>query len=322
MAYVNEQAGYPRALNPIDRTIAYGPGFNYVAGNEQGLYARQDLDPDFLPTTEARLIRSPGEVGLYDWQLWGQDSWKELHGTFQAADRFRKKLQEEYGELVAEIVGDEQSRDKILSEVGDVGWCALALASNGSANIDHGVKNYLYEAVMGIRWIDHQGQYQDPVWRPRAAELCTTNNRQLTAADIDGLVAEGFVAEASNAMNIFDIPDEDFDEDPRADHYVRAMIGDIIVLASLAEQQYGFGDREIASCGEPHGWVGQMSYQALSKEVQVLSAKILFQLALVARKSCGGSLTEAIQINTAKIKSRVEENLIDKTDGERPDELQ
>lgn len=323
MTYINERANYPAPINPVEPTISWGPGHNRVRANEQGLYSRHDITPEFLSDVEESLKTDPASVGLYDWQLYGQGSWKKQHGTYAAVERFVTKLHEEYKELIKEVpkqtsgVDISDLKNRIAHETGDTAWCSNALASNSSANLDHGVKNFLYEAVMGIRLIDEYGNYSLPSWHVRAGQLATTVDRQLTLGDIDQLVTEGFVAEPSNRLNLFYIPGEDWDEDPSAYEYVRGMKYDVFALEGLVRRQYGYGETEMSECGDYHGWVGQASYDTLANEIRLQAAKILFQLALVIRKSCGGMLAEAASANAAKLKIRVVAGLLDREDGVR-----
>lgn len=321
MVFVNHGPEQPPPINPVDRNVLYDIGVNVAATDDNGMHSRRDVDQAFLAATELLLLENPAVVGLSHWQLWGQGSWKKPHGSYEAAERFGGKLREEYDELFANLptsstpINPEDKR-KICDEAGDVAWCVIGLVSNGSGNIEDGVKQYLFDAIHGIRYIDETINKKTlPPWKIRASTISTTTDIEglITIGDIDTLVADdGFVAEPSNQMNLFYIPGDEYDEDPDIREYALLMLGDIINLQNLVIQQYGYGEQD--------NWIGPTTYMLLRNAINVQAAKILFQLALITYKSCGGSLAEAVALNSAKLQTRVVLNLVDKTDGVRPPE--
>jgi NTP pyrophosphatase (non-canonical NTP hydrolase) len=123
--------GYkPFGPQPIHIISNAGPIANPV--EKDGLFYNQ-------PERRHALIET-----VTDYQEWAEEGWKQQHGTYEAAKRFLAKLQEEVGEVETAYISfitngsmpDSKEGSEFLSELGDVLWCATALASNSSSDID------------------------------------------------------------------------------------------------------------------------------------------------------------------------------------------
>lgn len=329
MVFHNDRQSRLRPITPIEAYISFGTGFNEVTQDEKGLYERRDIPVSSIADTEFQLIKYPAQVGVSEWQIWGQGSWKAIHGSYKAVTRFAGKLDEEYRELFDSIkalygsseLRRDQAQKGVLSELGDMAWVTLAITSNAGTDIDHRLKTYLYECHMGTQYISADGSAFDPPWLKTQVAMATNNQSQLTLGDLDRLIAEGFIPKPSAAMNIFCL-ESDYDDDDEKDiiTFSNHMLAEVMALANISHQQFGWGGRELPD-GRIENWVNSPSFRTLGNEVGRLAAKTLLQLAYIAHESCNSTLAEVAQLNHRKLTGRVALGLLDKSDGERPEEL-
>lgn len=283
----------------------------------QGLYAKpsccgdaKSVECDGLynlsPERELSAISS-----VTDYQYWVESNWKKPHGTFEAVKRFYSKLSEEIDELFeADYEFNEDGCDtkaiELLSELGDVLWCATALASNSSADIDKGIKECLYHYTVGVtNYVD--GEESELSWRDNSAEISTIR-KNVDFADIDNLMSNGFEPLISRAMNLFD-------EYPEMDIYEHIDLIKMhsMVIKSIASQQYNYGEDDV--------FVSSRTYDVMSDDIGIATAEVLLNVAYIAKNRLGLALGDVVNKNIDKTSKRAELGLIDKSDGERPDDL-
>lgn len=300
----NSPDGY-RAVTPSGENLYFHPSFHATPEQREGLYYRSDLPIDIDQATE-RLLHGKGLV--QDYQYWADQAWKKEHGTYAAVERFGDKLYEELEEFGNELrpvtYGESVAAEKLISEAGDVLWCATALASCAMADLDASFKTLVFRYVRGVQHIMDDGSYSQPSWRATASKLAT-KYEQLTTADINKLLQAGFEPLFSPVMNI-DEPDSD--EGSPVDH-MYTCLGVCAALRNETEAQYGWN-------GDSHVLPG--AFKQKSHVIGELVASVFLETAWITRKVTGASLADILRANVTKVNSRVATQTVDKSDGQRP----
>lgn len=274
-----------------------------------GLYYRTDFLSD--ETTVNRLITNPSTCQLKDYQAWVEIGWKTPQGTTVAVERFGDKLLEEQQELLEALKELENSEDpegaksKVISELGDVLWTAVAIGSNSSADLDAGMKRLIYDYVMGTRQFEDR-QDVEPTWRPIAAHIATAWN-QLSLGQIDNLMNADFVPQPSPAMNLYEPGD---DEDTPLEK-ANLMYFEVMALKAQAQTQY---DNE-------RSYQTESSYSRMGVNISESLSRVVLSVAYIAHSAVDASLSDVASRNVSKIMKRIEHGRIDKSDGFRIDEL-
>lgn len=312
MVFHNSPDGY-RGVEPMDEHVFSNPYVRAPINERDGLFYRGDLS---LSSEElAARLTGGNTADIQDYQYWTESAWKTEHATYASVKRFGNKLYEEYRELVEAIElfdrkeGQDKEADEVLAELGDVLWCATVLACCASADIDSGLKNLLYQYVMGIQHIE-KGVAVEPGWRDTAGKLATKYG-QLSIHDIDQLIAVGFEPHFSTVMNIFD---PKADEDDVHDH-ARMMLGTFSAIRNTAEEMYGYGG-EINSEGF-ETFVLSCKFKQNARVVGKLVGRTYLQVAFLADRVIDKKLGDVITKNVTKLSARVASNTVDKADGIR-----
>lgn len=265
---------------------------------------------------------------ITDYQEWVETGWKQQHGTYEAAGRFVGKLIEESKELqdAHNLFARDTQRlnpelaTELLSELGDVLWCATAMASNSSADIDMAMKKRMYAYTMGIIYYDDTERIPsvgnelldngfkfktvNVPWRDQAS-IIATKFADVELSDIDKLVDDGFEPLPSPAMNI---PcSEPF---TTVDESIMQVMFDSVTLRGLVEQQFNYGEDSFV-----------MDYDEKAQYIATVVSEIYLNVAFIANKTLGLTLEDVIAKNMSKINARIQAKRIDKTDGARSAEL-
>lgn len=299
----NSPEGY-KGVTPKADNIMIHPSFHATPKQRDGLYYRSDLAIDIDLATE-RLVNGLGLV--QDYQYWADQAWKKEHGTYEAVERFGAKLFEEHAEFATELqplsYGEAIDGDKLIAEAGDVLWCATALASCATADLDAACKTLLFRYLRGVQHIDPDGGFVEPAWRSKAAALATKYD-QLTTADIDQLLEAGFEPLFSPVMNIYD-PDDD---EGSAIEHLRTSLWQSIALRNETEAQYGWNGDSMILPGH---------FQQKSDVIGELVAGLFLEISWITRKVASVGLSKILRTNVQKVNSRVATQTVDKSDGER-----
>lgn len=257
---------------------------------------------------------TPG-LTISSYQEWVEGGWKQKHGTFEAAERFGGKLNEEAREAfdAFELLPKKQTvedstkeADDLKSELGDVLWCATALASNSTADIDAGIKDIAYKYMRGVV-IRTDGLYALPVWRDGVKEICTYPFN-LTPEMIDHLIDSGFEPLGSMSRNLHDDDDEDYSI---SEHMIIIM-GEAGALNNRAQWQYNYNDDNYTS---------PVTYDEHAIFIREVCADLYLQVAYIAKQVLGVGLGDIMRKNMEKIDARISANRIDKSDGVRTADL-
>lgn len=314
MAFVNNGENYfPVAAQGHN---LYTNDWSRQVGLNDGLYYREDQGHDERVIVARNHLHSDTpQASLLDYQVWVDGAWKTPHATYQSVERMGDKLYEEHHELLQEVrrvsddPDDQTAKGELLSEAGDVLWCATALANNSGADIESGMRNQLFRYVVGVQHIGENAEAIQTPWRNKAAELATSIT-PITLGAINELLEEKFEPLFSTVMNIFD-PDS-----PEADvnsHMVQGLVY-CATLRNQVEEQFGWN--------EPDTMVLDSWFKTKARPIGETVANIFLETAYIAKVVGGFTVAEVIQKNFAKIESRTQAGLIDKTDGTRPPELQ
>ncbi len=295
-------------------------GYRPFGPNQSNLYSNSGAEADSVEVDDLFYLYPERQITdittITDYQEWAEIGWKTKHGTYDAAGRFAGKLMEESGELheadetFVHSGNNPESHEasELLSELGDVLWCATALASNSSADIDAALKRRLYEYTMGVAFYDQDQMIETIPWRDTSTQLATKQS-DITISDISDLIAQGFEPLASPARNV------DFDEpDLNPDEHIELIIFDSVTVRSCVDQQYTRGE----TANEIH--MGG-SYDGKAENIATIVAEIYLNVAYVASKRLGVTLDDVVVKNMAKINARIKANRIDKSDGARDLEL-
>lgn len=305
MIVSNNDDGY-KAVQPLGENMMIHPSFHATPEQRDGLFYRSDLPID-LDEATARILGRSGMV--QDYQYWVDTGWKKEHSTYEAVERFGDKLYEEHQEFNIElrpvIHSDSEtvSADNIISEAGDVLWCATALASCATADLDAGFKSLLYRYVRGVQHIGDNNKAIEPKWRQAAGDLSIKYD-QLTIRDIDDLLSVGFEPLPSTVMNIYD-PEE---PDGGISSHLINSIAICATLRNQTEEQYGWG-------GE--AYVMPEMFKIKSRHVGELVAGLYLETTWIALSATEATLEDILHANVTKIDGRLQTNTIDKADGKR-----
>jgi len=317
-------------INKPDGYAPFGPQDDHIISHAKRKVTPVEVDSLFYinsPETEATEIST-----ISSYQEWVETGWKQRHGTYKAAGRFSDKLVEESIELREAYHTFYQSGSEIepsdatelLSELGDVLWCATALASNSSADIDSAIKKRMYAYTMGIIYYDEvekipnaNNRYLDDgyrfktsniPWRDQASVL-STKFADIELSDFDKLIADGFEPLPSPAMNI--PTDEPFSS---VGESIMLASFDAITLRGLVNQQFNYGETK-------NTYIMPERYDGMAQDIAVIVSEIYLNVAYIAHHSLGLRLEDVVAKNIAKINARIQANRVDKTDGARDPEL-
>lgn len=326
MTFINGPDQY-RPIPPKDDRVVGGVLNDKGVQLHEGLfyYERPQTIESAVELTEAlteRILAAPADASMQAYQYWSEAGWKTEHGTYSSADRFGEKAFEEHEELRVAMLGlsrcrpDEVElfRQQVLHELGDVAWCVNALSSNSSAALDSSMKNMLYSYVMGINHVVN-GEDSKPRWRDYGAQLAT-KYELLTIGDIEELITAGFEPTESTAMNVY--PDGNYDERDAEEH-LTSLLMCLMNMRSLSEQQYGYGGE--MDFGPVRIMIERSEYEDMSKIIGELAARAMLHVAFLSDRVLGQPLSAPIGHNVSVISQRISLNLIDKSDGPRPDAL-
>lgn len=308
MVFHNNDNGY-KPVVPNDEAVMTPLSEHREPRVRDGLFYRSDLEMD-LGQLAINLIEHPFEASVQDYQYWSEAGWKTPHGSYDSVERFANKLVEEQAELTLAVFEDlRTTRDHVLEEAGDVLWVTTALASVAIADIDSGLKNLLFEYVMGVQHFK-DGEVIEPRWRQAAAKLATKYG-QITISDLEGLIREGFEPLPSSVMNIYD-PEEDNED---VDQHLLTVMALGFSIKNAIQQQYG-GDSESRAEGDITYPLPSAFYE-YARTIGGLSARMYLELAFITERSVDRGLSDVVSMNVAKISERINSGTIDKTDGER-----
>ncbi len=307
-------------IYPVGNTEV-GPGANeWSIKNDAGLYVRSDVDYGVI---EEKLLYSTPDVTLDEWQLWGQNNWKPRHGTKDAAMRFGRKLVSEYQEYIHEYINVASLQDspdrldeerKLVSEAGDVFWCAASGASNAGGRLESALRLHIYKTAAETSG-STLGQHENASpFVVHLAELALSDVKPVTLGDIDALLDLGFVPASINKK--FDtsshrqvLVDADSNLHKRSFERVDAQF-------ALQIQQYGVED--IIAHNHRGGYE---SYEMHSDRIAELAIGTMIDIAYKSYALAGAHFSTIIRANYKKLSGRVENNLIDREDGVRPEHL-
>jgi len=249
---------------------------------------------------------------ISDYQEWAESGWKKPQGTYEAATRFIGKLFEEVDELKQAdeifINNDDKQNEpayahELLSELGDVLWCATALASNSSADIDSAIKKRMYDYLMGLNF-EIDGVRVTVPWRGLHGKIATSDSN-IELSEISEVIFMGFEPQPSTAMNL-DYEDSELEIFQHLD----LLSCFSFALRSAIEQQYNYGETE-------NIYIMPDLYDGRAYIVASLVSEVYLNIAYIANKRLGLSLADVIDVNMAKINARIESQRVDKTDGKR-----
>ncbi len=230
---------------------------------------------------------------ITDYQNWVELDWKRPHGTHEAHTRFREGLIGEHIELAEEIVqlgatldGSRGADvDATVSELGDVVWYAVALASNVGVSAEHAIRSHMHR-----QWI--QITPEDRITFVRLDYLAASDQLPVLDSPRD-FVHPDFYAEMAEGEEIL------------SDLYYRAAM-----IAIAAEQIFGDND--------PDTYVTDGAVWKKNREVVEPALGLLLSAAAVhSHRVLNTPLTEVIRKNIQKIGARVETGTIDRSDGRR-----
>lgn len=276
--------------------LSYFDGKFYQPDTPDETQRRRNVVAPYLDAPlDANTPFHPGYMTLDTYQDWVELDWKVPHGSYDAVERFGAKLWEEgWDEAVEEIHAacdayqngeSVPNREHLVEELGDVYWVVTALASNAGVSINDAVKKYLHrEDVISLRSYD-----------------------KLQMVTVDYIVTgpSPFVPGVQPFEKYNDYAD--FDE-----YSAASKMQDIVAGFHLAAQkQYGYGTDHFVST----------YFEMCRRDMEEDVGQSIVTLAYIARRWAGATLAEMAQTNMRKLSSRVAANLIDKSDGKRPEKL-
>lgn len=241
-----------------------------------------------------------GEVGdlpLNDCQRWVELNWKEPHYSVEAFERFEQGLIGEVIELNDEISIARQemafinwkSNEKLekaseesISELGDVFWYGTAMLSNAQIDLESCFRDYLHHKWEPVAW-----------------------DENFTLNDIQSRI-ENHTPYPHGRKHVSELFLEEVDEErgiSRDMHYAS------YTLSALMSRVFNRERRTI----NPTEYLQGI-------DVQNIGGLFIAYTAYHADRTLGSSLEEVITKNVEKINHRVNNNLVDKTDGERTEE--
>lgn len=269
---------------------------------------------DLCPEREITTVRT-----ITDYQEWAETGWKTKHGTYEAADRFVGKMFEESHEVSEAYLQfiqsgsnpESEQATELLSELGDVLWCATATASNSSADIDAAMKVLLYGYTMGVEYHDDHWQrmgVEANPWRDTSGRLAIKPS-DLTLSEISDLMTHDFEPLQTPARNIgYGEPDYGMND------HIQFLSFDAMTLRGCVGRQYTYGETEdeIRLGG---------SYDALASSIATIVAGVYLDVAYIAANELGATLDDVVAKNMQKLSARIKAKRVDKTDGPRDAEL-
>ncbi len=299
----NNPDGY-KGIEPQDPYIMGTTPANRHIVERDGLYYRDDIDADFLALTQS-LLENGAESELSTYQYWAESGWKTEHGTFSSVERFATKVREEYGEFVEAV--NDGSTDEIVSEAGDALWCFTALASNGAGDISQGLKTQINEYADNMLHADERGVVLEPIWRPKAVTL-TQKAGSLTVGEITDLIKAKFEPTISPIM-IVDA--DEYDEDVRG--HLQSLFYGAYGIEGPHHRQYGYNDTETTI---------EDFYRQSVTVLRLVSMAVL-QIAFIVPLATEGAADfgDVVAHNVEKVSARIQQGRVDKTDGERTEDL-
>jgi NTP pyrophosphatase (non-canonical NTP hydrolase) len=298
----------PALINDPEAHRPHGPKFGHpglwadevklTAGFYEPASEEQQKLKDTLPA-EAQVAES-FILPIDDYQAWCELSWKEPHGTENSSDRSADKLMEETRELFEQLSMPEHRHtdEAIVSELGDVLWCTTAIASDLGINVKHALMDLMNQ--YGHHFIREDGSI--PEWVKRAQTF--TFDKKLTSRSLDQLVDDGFRSDEAAIMWI------DYDDETKSISYPE--IAD-------AANHIDFNSRLLVSIAGMNYEKNTYQTGAIQRrdDAGYLIARIYTDVAFLARYTAGSTINEVIRENVLKISNRVENNLVDKSDGSR-----
>lgn len=302
------------------RTMVYPttPGSYFMSGErrlpvkrDDGLHTYPDIDSQFLNEIQTLARSNPRMLPLENFQLWGQHAWKAEHGTVEAAQRFGDKLIEESSELTKALIDyincpTDQTRHMAISEAGDVLWSLVAGASNAGVSIEYAIQNRLTDTARGTLLQTTDG-FQYPAWRDKAVEIGMSNLKPISVADIDELFDQGYVPEASTAMNLqTDFYDPEYVEEVLSEWSIDTAYA--LVLAHIMDTQLQGNIRS--------------PYDQGRADVNEGAAYLFLRTIYTIRAVTDARLSDVWPVNFEKVTARVASGRIDHEDGERSADLQ
>lgn len=291
-------------INDPNAHRPHGPrlGFGYLEDSDRpegNFYQPPGEDQLKLLDELPRRAEAPDfAITIDDYQAWCELNWKAPHGTVTSNTRLVDKLFEENTEL-KESFYHNSSAQELVSELGDILWCATAIASDLKVNVKHGLMELFYLYGRGTVIFETA---EPPEWVKQAQVL--TFNKSLQAGDIDEMVAKGYEPQASPVMYTDDSP---MLTELELEDAVNNIEINSLMLSSIARMNY-----------EPDLY--QSGATQRGDEIACLVAKMYIDVAFIARHRTDASLVEVIRANIRKLSNRVDNNLIDKSDGTREDQ--
>jgi NTP pyrophosphatase (non-canonical NTP hydrolase) len=304
-------------IYPSDENVISGimPPTDY--SERESLFNRRDIKID-LNAIENQIIKKDPTLTVEEFQYWAEGNWKTKPGTFSSSERFSEKLKEEFHEaveafeLLADDPGNEKLKSDLASELGDILWCMSAIASNGGASIDMGLRIYLHKYALGMQ-IVKEGKAFPPNWHPKAAGI-STQWEKITVQDLESLIGDGFEPTPSPVMNIYseDIGEAEYD----VERHIKSMLGGQLLSAAqtLVQAQYG---KSHAPNEAKDTIIMQGYFDACAVRLSEIYAATVTEIAYIASTQLKMSLSEIMQENALKLSNRVSKGQVDKQDAPR-----
>lgn len=239
------------------------------------------------------------ELGLDDYQKWVELDWKEPHYSVEAFKRFETGLlgeiieldQEIDSERQEELLGNWKSREKLeraseesISELGDVLWYGTAMLSNARIDAELCIREYLHNKWEPVEWDESFsiGDVQRRIHNHTPYPFPRKSVSKLFLEDVD--------SEREIARDLF-------------------YSG--YTLAALMSRVF---NKEKVTI-DPRRFLQESG-------IEPIGGLFVAYVGYHAEKTLGSSLEEVIAKNVEKISCRVEQNHLDKADGERsPEEI-
>lgn len=287
---------------------------NAVTQDDRGFFSRHDID--YIDLAE-RFTANPKAFGLTDWQLLNQASWKAEHGTLAAARRFNDKHFEEideFSDALSVYDGSNRAKRAVASEAGDVLWCLLALCSNSGARLETAIQRKVLAESLGNVLLDDNRRPITPTWKKVAGKVALRNITQNTLGDLEKLFKKGYIPTDTTG---FLLPEDEFN-DPYETIPTREFLR---LTAGILENMVQIQFEDEAETGL-HLYQTPSSFAYRGEQIAAVAAGMFMSVAYAAKYVADARLSDIARVNYAKTTARVIANLVDKTDGARPKELQ
>lgn len=325
--YINgDDSLAPPPIFPTGPSFVFGPGGTpHIKETPDRLYVREEFSSVKGAELRRTIEHDTPNLDVSSYQFWAQDSWKAAHGTYAATERFSNKLIEEHEEFLIAAYAYVRSKESIehrqkemISEAGDVLWCANGIVSNASGYIRIGIGRYLYEASMGTIVYDDTPRPRHPVWRTTALGIATNNLDSMTYGDLDKLLDAKFMSHPSSVMNIDD--EDEYTSDPMSvvAHFEQTAM-EARALEVIAKRQYNYGEDPAQTFGATYHTTE--TYLELTASIEKQAAKMILDVGFVLHALANVTLGDAVKSNYSKIQSRINAGRIDRSDGERSSDL-